>query len=318
MFYTGEGVLLHNNADPLRQQVIGFEYGAKIPSTKCFFLLGGGGTNVAVGAARLGLRTAAMVSVGADRDGDALLQDLKAEKVLTEGAERLPAYRTGFSFIAIAETTGEHVAFLFRGANDHLVLHRRNLEHRRPRWVYVSSLGAPAWPRASQVLRDTLGRRQLKFAWNPGEPQLALGYPKLRPLLRRTDVLILNKDEATELVLSSGVRMSPALERLSVLLRALKRCGPKMVVITDGQRGASVYNGHQMFHKAAIRSKVVDTTGAGDAFGAGFLTGLRRFNDLSPALHLALLNSASVCASIGSQKGLLYWSQVQKKFSKTA
>ncbi|MBI3956788.1 MAG: carbohydrate kinase family protein [Candidatus Kerfeldbacteria bacterium] len=316
MFLTAEGTVMPNPGDPMRQTLVGFEYGAKIMSRVCHFMVGGGACNVAVGARRLGLKTAAIVSLGTDRDGDALLQDLRTEGVRIDGVKRHATLRTGFSFIVVTERSGEHVAFLYRGANDALVVSRRDLQRRRTRWVYVSSVGKAAWERIQPTLLDVVSERPVKFAWNPGENQLMLGFKKIRPVLERTDVLLVNKDEATELVVSSGIRLTGALRRIPVLLKALQGFGPQLVVITDGARGAAVFNGHQLYSAPAVRGKVVDTTGAGDAFGAGFLAGLRLFHDLQPALQLGLRNAAAECATIGTQTGLLRWSQVAKIFER--
>jgi sugar/nucleoside kinase (ribokinase family) len=312
MFYTSEGSLIQNPNDPLREMLIGFEYGAKITSPSCHFMLGGGGCNVAVGTSRLGLRTAAIISLGDDRDGDAILHELRDEAVDPASVKRHANLRTGFSFIVVSTRTGEHVAFLYRGANDALAVTRMDFVRRRTRWIYCSSLGASAWGRISPVLLEVLRDRPIKLAWNPGEAQLTQGYQKLKKALERTDVLLLNQDEARELVLSSGVPMTAGLKRVAPLCRAIKRFGPALVVITDGARGATVYNGHELFSRPAMCKKAVDTTGAGDAFGSGFIAGLRHFHDLEPALRLALRNSASVCSTVGTQRGLLSWSRISR------
>jgi sugar/nucleoside kinase (ribokinase family) len=182
--------------------------------------------------------------------------------------------------------------------------------------MYLSSVGAQAWARISPVLLDVLNSRPIKFCWNPGERQLILGYKKLRPLLERTDVLLLNKDEATELVLSSGVRAVASLKQIPSLLKKLHGFGPQLIAITDGAKGASVYNGHRIYSAPAVRGKVVDTTGAGDAFGSGFVSGLRLFHDLGPALKLALRTAAAECSAMGTQNGLLRWSQIASQFER--
>ncbi|MFH1171629.1 MAG: carbohydrate kinase family protein [bacterium] len=312
LFFTREGSLVNNSRDPLRQVLVGFEYGAKILASSCLFALGGGGANVAVGAARLGLRAAAFLSVGSDQDGSATIGNLRHENVATFGVTKHPALRTGFTFVVVTGFGKDHVAFLYRGANDALAVRRTDLERRTTRWIYLSSLGEQAWKRISPVLLGVVRNRPVKLAWNPGERQLALGYTKLRPLLKKTDVLLLNKDEATELILSSGVRLRPALRRLPALLKGVQRFGPQLVVITDGKKGAAVYNGHRGHALPALRSKVVDTTGAGDAFGAGFIAGLRQLHDLEPALRLALKNSAAACSVPGAQGGLLRWREVAR------
>ena len=124
--------------------------------------------------------------------------------------------------------------------------------------------------------------------------------------------LILNKDEAIELVYSSGRKI----ESIDQLLKKIKAWGPKIIAITEGSRGAWLYDGRKIYHQAAYSVKIVDTTGAGDAFGSTLVAGLILYNDLEKALKLAIINSASVLTEIGAHNGLLNLKELNKKLSK--
>jgi sugar/nucleoside kinase (ribokinase family) len=120
-------------------------------------------------------------------------------------------------------------------------------------------------------------------------------------------VLFLNREEAIKFV---DFPIRPRLEEVMVKLQGY---GPRMVVVTDGSAGASVYDGKDFYYIDSKKLQVVDSTGAGDAFAVGFLARLMRDDwrsDISPdsvheALKWGIENSVSVIKSIGGQKGLL-------------
>ncbi len=313
MFYTDEGRLVGNQADPLRQKLIGFEYGAKIKPVALYQVLGGGGCNTAVCFARLGLKTATFIRLGLDRDGDAIRADLVSEKVIPRFIERDKNYRTGMSFIVIQPKSGEHVAFLNRGANDQMLITQSELRRARTKWFYVCSLTGKYWQKSVQnICRYLEYHKKIKLAWNPGSTQIQKGHAGLARLLRRTAVFILNQDEATELVASAkhkGVRKD-----VWQLARIIKGWGPDIVDITRGDKGACVYDGKNRFFEKAISVRDVDTTGAGDAFGSTFVAGIIKYKkNLKRALRMAAVNSASVVGAVGAQTDLLYLKELTQR-----
>jgi ribokinase len=343
-FFTDQGVLIDNKKDPTRERLFAFEYGAKIKIKEAYFTLGGGACNTAVAFSRLGLRAAPIIRIGNDKNGQAILDDLKKEGINTKFVQVDKKLPTGFSFIVASGRGRDHVAFLYRGANDKLLTdsHRFFTDFHRSqiKWFYVSSLTGRNWKNILNKLYNISNFQSSTFnpqiCWNPGATQLKAGYRGLAKYLRKTDVLILNKDEATELVLSQQSRIKQL--TIKKLLKVILSWGPKIAVITCGAKGAYIgeiigeirgktcdelaepfvkIRDIKVYYSPALKKKKVDTTGAGDAFGSSFIAGLILYkNNIKKALKLAILNSGSVVQHIGAQNGLLKMSDVRAQMSK--
>jgi len=315
MFYTGEGLVVPNPKKELtRQELVCFEYGAKISIKESFFTLGGGGNNAAVSFSRLGLKTAAVLALGDDDNGKAVVENLKKNKVETKFIQIIKNQKTGFSFILTLGRSRERTIFLYRGANDKLRISKDELRNLKTKWIYVSSLSGDNW---QEILSKVQGKG--KLAWNPGGRQIKAGKRGLANFASLLEVFIVNKDEAIELVLSDPSyrkRKADFLNQPKNLLLILKEWGPKIVIVTDGRKGAYVYDGKRVYFSpaASIEKKVVDRTGVGDAFGSSFVAGLMIYNGvIEKALKLAIINSASVTTEIGAQNGLLTRGEAERR-----
>ncbi len=308
--FTSQGQVFKTPGNVTVQRVIGFEYGAKVAVTRAFFGAGGGAGNAAASFQRLGFRTSVISRVGADAEGEHLRRDLECQGVATDHIQRDPKRSTALSFI-IASSRGEHdhVVFHYHGAADGLRVTAATIQRQRPRWVYLTGLGGDGWLVNLKQIFWAAARVGAKVAWNPGSQQLAAGRRALERFLRQTTVLQVNKDEAIELALSGltlGKRNPSFLNKPLYLLNILSDWGPKMVVITDGPRGAHALADGKVFRQPAIRRKVADTTGVGDAFGAAFVAGLVvSKGDVTEALRWGALNAASVLTRVGAQAGIL-------------
>lgn len=311
IFFTDESIIIERSAGKRRQRLLAFPYGVKILSRAAHFSSGGGGCNVAVAEARLGFRVAAFVRVGDDHKGRLILNDFQREGVDTRFVRVDARLQTGFSFLLVGRKRVDHVAFLVRGSNEELALPPKEVKRLRTRWAFVSSLPDKHWPYLAKAL-TTLSKRGVAIAWNPGEAQLRLGLKPLLPLLRRSRVFIVNRTEAQELLrFAPGIRApSASVQDLASMLRTF---GPEIVAVTDGAHGAAVASPEGTLHCPAVRVGVVDTTGAGDAFGATLVAGLiRTRGHLRRSLRLALANSASVVERLGAQDGLRTWEQLKR------
>ncbi|PIQ23365.1 hypothetical protein COW64_25010, partial [bacterium (Candidatus Blackallbacteria) CG18_big_fil_WC_8_21_14_2_50_49_26] len=186
-------------------------------------------------------------------------------------------------------------------------------------WLYISSLSGPS-SEILEPLADLCQKKNIKISWNPGSSQIKAGLEKLKPLLSKTTLLILNKEEAAALTgiplekpqpehlrphqaVSSG---RPAfMYDLNAHLKALKALGPDWVVITDGRFGVQTWDGKQAYAMPVYPLEVVDVLGAGDAFGAGLTAGwIYSGRDPISALKLGSANGAGVCTATGSHFGL--------------
>lgn len=306
---TTAGRVWRTPGDLTAQRILGFEYGAKIAVDTLSASCGGGAANVAVNAASLGLRVALFARLGDDAEGAHLRAHLVRRGVGVGALQTDARWPTGSSFlVCVGKSEHDHVAFVFRGANDRLVVDDAALKGLRARWVYLTAQSGPRWGSNLRNAFACARRIGAQVAFNPGAAQLAEGRRGLERALQQTQVLLLNKDEAIELALSGirlGKRHPGFLNKPVYLLNILSEWGPKVVVITDGERGAHAIANGSVVHVPAVRRRVVDTTGVGDAFGAAFLAGYLHDGDLKHALQWGAHNAASVLTKIGAQAGIL-------------
>lgn len=306
MFYDPAAKFIFTPDDLTRQKSLCFEYGAKIELEKTFFTFGGGAANAAVNLAWQGFKTSIVSSVGGDENGTAIINNLAAHKVAVKQVQKPAKKLSGFSFILTAGSDQEHAAFLYRGANNDLILTDRMIKKIKTRAYYVSSLSGSNW---RSVLSAAFSA-EAKIFWNPGARQLAVGWRGLKDYLAKTYVLALNKDEATELALSlpGGKNFGAKVKQVKFLLKVLQQVGPQIVVITSGRAGADVYDGQTFYHQAAGKQKkpAVDTTGVGDCFHSTLAAVLiKQPGEIKRALAAAAKNSASLTAQVGAQNGLI-------------
>jgi len=324
VFKTDVGTIIDNKKDLTQAKLVCFESGAKIKIDKASFSLGGGACNTAVCLSRLGLKTGIIAKTGRDKEAEKIVEDLKEEGIDVSFIDYDKNSVTGFSFIVVNESNQmDHTAFLFRGANDELQVNEPTLSKIKTGWVYVTSISGDNWP---LVLRNVTNYVQnskyrpgtfkkasgTKFVWNPGSVQISAGKRKLENFLNLTDILILNKDEAIELVMSDlkNVKSKAQLKNVEFLLRTIQGWGPNIVAITCGEDGAYVIKNGQVYFEKAKKVKTVDTTGAGDSFGASFIAGLILYKDIKKAMKLGMVNSASVVTAVGAQAGLLKFVEI--------
>lgn len=313
MMYTDECEIIKNPHDMMRRKLIGFEYGAKINTDEVMLTYGGGAANTAYNFAKQGLKTAMRVQVANDATGEDVIAYFKKHKVDTTLITTQKDGHTGFSVIINTGTKNEHVAFLYRGANHVMKLRKKDFVGIHPTWLYVTSFTGQHCTYNLDMIHQVVKQKGLNWAWNPGNEQLELGYKKLSKYLHEVTVFNVNKDEAIELVSGSGTKT----DNITTLLKTIYSWGPSIVVITCGPKGAYVFDGEKQYHTKALPVKGINTTGAGDAFGSTFVTGLiKTKGNIQHALAAAIVNSNFVIQKIGAQAGLLSWYDIQKQIKK--
>lgn len=308
-FYTKEGQVIDNQQDILRQTLLAFEYGTKIKIDAAHTTFGGGATNVAIAASRLGLKSACICAVGNDERGKKIVKNLKEQKVDTRFVQKVRGEMSGFSFLLVG-TDNEHVIFSYRAANSELKISQKKLKKINSEYLYVTSLSGQWRETVKNIFSCS---EKFKIAWNPGHIQLSEGQNSIKRNLPKVDVFIINEDEALELVVTDKNVMrnrkenAGFLSNVKNLLRIIEKYGPRIVVITRGRKGADVYDGKKFYHMRIQKEhKRIDTTGVGDAFGSSFVCGLKLYNgDIEKAIELGIKNTASVIGQQGAQNGLI-------------
>ncbi len=269
------------------------ELGSKVDIDKIFFSTGGGATNAATTFARNGHESIFMGCIANDSAGHAIIEMLDSEGIDASYVSYTDKFHTGYSVVLLSPT-GERTILTCRGASANFdLLDPNDLDNIYPDWLYVTTV------RGNMDLLDQLFTKakslNTKIMFNPGNLELQ-HTRKLIGLLSDTDVLLLNKAEAKQIVPGST---------LNELVNRLKSYVPN-VIITDGNQGAIATDGSHVYRIGIYEDvKVKDSTGAGDAFGSGFLAAYANNQDFVTALTFASANSTSVVQQIGSKAGII-------------
>lgn len=277
----------------LHEQVMQLEMGGKADVNHITFSTGGGATNASVTFSRQGLHAIFMGTIGHDPAGQAVLDDLDKEGVDTRSVSYAKTLNTGYSVLLLA-SNGERTILTYRGASTHYDIKHFNLAEIDADWLYVSSL-AGQMDALSHIFHQAKAKG-MKIFFNPGKGELKHA-EKLKGLLEDVDVLSVNKEEAARIVHGQD---SEELARhlLHYVHTAIVSDGPNGVVATDGKTVITA----GMYRDV----KVVDRTGAGDAFGSGFLSQWAAGKSLKEAIVFASANSTSVVTKIGAKTGILH------------
>jgi ribokinase len=310
MYYTDDAEIIKNKKNILKQKLIAFEYGAKIISNDVHITFGGGGMNTAMSFASLNLKTATFLNLGYDWIGELILKEIKNRKINIKYITQNKNTYSGFSFIINHGDQNEHAILGHRGANTELKLSKNQISKLSTKWIYIASLSGKDNLVKQNIKNIFENKKKIKIAWNPGGAQLKYGYKFFQKYLSQVEIFNLNKDEAIELVLSTGLKTT----NIDKLLKTIYSWGAKMVIITDGHKGAHIYNSEKKyFRKALPNTKGMNTTGAGDAFGSSFVAGLIMYkNNIEKSLKLATYRSNAVIKKIGAQIGLTNKNQIKK------
>src|SRR3989344_511913 len=255
----------------------------------------GNSANAAVSAARLGLKSALMANIGKDVNGKECVAELKKNKVATKYITVHKKMETNYHYVLWFEDERtilvKHQLFPYK-----FVAPRKS-----PHWLYLSSLAENSLPYHLEIADYLKKHPETKLAFQPGTFQMKLGREKLSDLYRLSQVFFCNTEEARRILgITDHIEFAPLLEKMRAL-------GPKIVVITDGPKGAYVDDGlHKLFMPPYPDPKPpYERTGAGDAFASTFVAALALGRSLEEALMWAPINSMSVVQDIGAQRGLL-------------
>ncbi|HUT22062.1 MAG TPA: PfkB family carbohydrate kinase [Candidatus Bipolaricaulota bacterium] len=302
-FFSDEVFVIENKKDLTRQKMFAFEYGAKLPIDKVYYNFGGGAGNVSFGLNKLGIKVAPVGCVG--DDSDQMLENFKKNGIDVSLILKNKKELTGFSFILGSKKFKDHVIFTHKGASANFSYSQTLLTEFKADYFYVAAQSQKNWEVELKKVFNKARKDASLIVWNPGQKQINR-VSLMLPFLTQTEILIVNKDEAIQLVMTFFGKSSK-LNNVKFLTNKLKQLGPIAVVVTEGAGGANLLDAAgKFYHLPAMGKNVVDTVGAGDAFGSGFLAGLIKYDhDAKKALDLGLKNSGAVVAKIGAQNGLL-------------
>lgn len=316
----GENIKL---AELANEHSLTIPLGDKIPVQELLMTTGGGAVNSAVGFTKQGFKTAAVGVIGDDVNRDFILESLRREQVNTDHLITEKNKNCSLS-VVLSDWTG-----------------KRTVLHKRLKSEYFNADIIPKLPdsrafyighlqqNANAILHKLAARytdEERLIGWNPGKTQFTHGFDEYRDVFPLIDVLILNAEEARDFTgLDFKVfpfsEAAPAIYGVEVadypricpefitdvrpLAEKFLQAGVEVVCITDGSRGAQIFDGTNHYWAPPMKVDRVDSLGAGDAFSIGVLSARLNGKDLPTQVLWGSLNSASVIQQYGAQPGQL-------------
>ncbi len=276
------------------EKFIGYPVGAKILIRETHFETGGGGTNTAVAFSRLGLNTGYLGNISTDDFGQKIMAQLEEENITFLGTRSKE--RSGFSVILDSKERNRTI-LVYKGASNHLDYAKLKLKTLDTKWLYFSSMGEKSYETQKKLIRYA-SKNDIKVAFNPSWYQAEEGRKHLMPLIERTELLVMNNEEAQ---LIAETREKP--------WEVLSSFGPRTVCITAGKKPVKLYHDGTLHELIPHLLTPKEVTGAGDAFASGLVYGIIKEKPMETCLKIALVNSQSVIMHIGAKNKLLTFTE---------
>jgi len=283
---------------------------------------GGSAANTIYGLAKLGVNAGFTGVVGDDAEGKILIQDFQKAGVDTSQIRVKPGVKTG-SVVCLSDRLGRRSLYVTPGANNLLTMDDLDLTYiNQARMLHLSSF---ADDRQFKILLELMDRLDLstKLSFAPGALYAKKGLKALAPILSKTYILFINRDEIKQLTGEDIINGAES---------CLKQ-GCSIIVVTLG-KGISLELGKGISHKTVIATGYIrdaetehaiqpgnrdivsqaDTTGAGDAFATGFLYGLLRGKGLEECGRLGNIVARFSITKLGTRQGFPTLDQLAQRY----
>ncbi len=256
------------------------------------FMPGGAAANVAVITRRLGLKTAFSGKIGKDTFGELLLKDLTKEKVHYKNTVVISdEISTGSCYICV-DKKGDRMIMAYSGAADTLAIGDLPLElFAKANWVNLSDLRNIASIEA--LLESDI---EINFSMSPGA-LIAQNPSRAYRLAQKAKLIVASVDEITQIFRCAEEEIN------SIAADLIKENKERVIAVTKGSRGATIYSKNETVNIPIFKVDIVDTTGAGDAFTAGMLYALTRGKSPKQAGRIAAACSAICIQKVGARSG---------------
>ena len=283
---------------------LAFRFGDKVPFESAEVCKAvGNSANAAVSASRLGVKAQLMTYVGNDQVGKENIEELKKNNV-------------GTDFVTTVDGMPSNYHYVLWYGHDRTILVKHTefpysfpMDMPEPKWMYLSSLATNSTNYHLEIGKYLSAHPNVKLAFQPGTFQMKLGVQTLKDIYDHTEIFFCNYEEAQRILANE--------EKDKVkLMQGLRELGPKIIVMTDGLKGAYTYDGTNTFFMPVYPHTPIESTGAGDAFASTFTTAIMLGKTPDEALSWSPINSMSVVQQVGAQKGLLFREQLEEYLAK--
>jgi sugar/nucleoside kinase (ribokinase family) len=224
---------------------------------------GGSAANTIIALSRLGLKTGFLGKIGQDPEGKILLQNMQQEGVDTSSIMISEDGRSG-TVQGFVDPNGERALYVNPGVNDKISPAEIRKHYKwSPKLIHLTSFVGKSIE-AQKTLLEMVDKA-VKVSLDPGMIYAEKGLKVIEDILYRTNILLLNLGELKQLV--------PSAENLNEKIELLMEYGMDILVVKNGSHGCEVYHGLERYEVNAMQVECCDSTGAGDAFNAGFIYG---------------------------------------------
>ena len=254
---------------------------------------GGSAANTMVGLSRLGCSTSIIGKIAEDDDGDLIEYNLAINGIYTNNLIYSETGATG-KCLGFVDSNGERCLYIDPGVNDEIRLDEINpLNIMRCKIMHYTSFVGDSFNTQIELL-DLLNKECI-LSFDPGMLYVQKGFDELKPILDRTDILLINESELRLLCNNN----ESSLKELAI---GFLDMGIETVVIKQGSKGVFAMNNNETCEVESYKCDVVDTTGAGDSFNSGFLYSYLKGYDLEKSCQIGNWVASKAIEGFGMDK----------------
>lgn len=263
---------------------------------------GGSASNTIVGLSKLGLKTGFIGKVSKDSAGKLLLENLKKEAVDTTGVIVSEKGRSG-KVLGFVDRKGQRALYVDPGVNDMIKIHEINRDYLSTLNVlHISSFVGGSKEAQESLLNEI--PEDVIISLDPGKIYAERGMDYLKNILKHTNIILLNQKELKQLTEKEYKTFEEKEQKILEEKTKILLDHVDMVVVKRGYKGCYVTDDRESHFIKSFKTKCVDTTGAGDAFNAGFLYGFIKGKNLEESCKIGNLVAACCIEKLGAVAGL--------------
>ncbi len=241
----------------------------------------------------MGRDTSIIGKIAEDEDGDLIEYNLAINGVYTNNLIYSDTGSTG-KCLGFVDKDGERCLYIDPGVNDEIQIGEINpLNIMRCKIMHYTSFVGDSFNTQIELLEKI--SRETILSFDPGMLYVQKGFDELKPILDRTNILLINE---SELRLLCNNNQAP----LDELVINFLDLGIETIVVKQGSKGVYAVNGSEKCQVNAYECNVVDTTGAGDSFNSGFLYSYLKGYDLEKSCKIANWVASRAIEGYGMEK----------------
>lgn len=257
--------------------------------------LGGGAANVAIGVQKQGFKTAVVGKIGNNTFKKMIIEHLESHEI----SHSMCQYEDDYMKISsiLLSPNGERTIIHYETPHEHILEVEEDLhKFDKAEIVYMSNLWRVPLAEREKILSHAHAAGLLTIA-NLGIADCKRPTEQIQGLLQHVDILIINTHECAELL----KKQFSSIDWHSDITKNVAYLKDKIVVVTDGANGSFSYVDGVVTHVTALRAnKVLDTTGAGDAYSAGFISGYLKTKNVESSMRLGAKLGSHIVQKIGA------------------